>query len=203
MKIVFKSAISLLALGVFGLFFVVSEQPLHAAQSGGRAAEPPSAKAPAQNGAAEIDPAKLADIQKLFELSGAKSNMEKMMGVVAEMMKSNLEKNPRMGDRGQQFANEFSRKFLALAASDDMLLLVARVYDNLFSRDDIQALIQFYQSPAGRHFVEAMPKMMEEFLRVGQQWAAEQVPKMLDEMMKEYPELNSDSAAPDASGTKK
>jgi hypothetical protein len=65
-------------------------------------------------------------------------------------------------------------------------------------------LNQFYESPAGRRFVEAMPKMMEEFLRVGQQWAAAQVPKMLDETMQEFLELNQDGPAPaDATGTAK
>jgi hypothetical protein len=213
MKFVFTIAVSLLALSILGFVPEAMEQPLRAAQAAGPSSEQSPSKTQAQNGTSKIDqgridPAKLADIQKLFEVSGAKSNMEKMMGVVAEMMKSNLEKNPRMGDRGPQFANAFSQKFLALAGSNDLLLLVAQVYGNLFSRDDIRALNQFYESPAGRHFVEATPKMMEEFLRVGQQWAAAQVPKMLDEMMQEYPELNRDGPAPgqppaDVTGTAK
>lgn len=208
MKIVFKIAVALLTLSILGFVPEAMEQPLRAAQAGGPSSEKSLSKTQAQNEASKIDPGKLADMQKLFEVSGAKSNMEKMMGVVAEMMKSNLEKNPRMGDRGPEFANAFSRKFLALAASNDLLLLVAQVYDNLFSRDDIRALNQFYESPAGRHFVEATPKMMEEFLRVGQQWAAAQVPRMLDEMMQEYPDLNRDGPAPgqppsDSTGTAK
>jgi hypothetical protein len=196
MKIVFGIAVSLLTLSILGFAPEAMEPSLRAAQSAGPSSEKSPSTAQAQSGASKIDPGKFADIQKLFEVSGAKSNIETMMGVVAEMMKNNLEKNPRMGDRGPEFAKEFSQKFLALATSKDLLLLVAQVYDNLFSRDDIRALNQFYESPAGRRFVEATPKMTEEFVRVGQQWAAAQVPRMLDEMMKEYPELNQDGPAP-------
>ena len=197
MKIGFKMAASLVTLGVLGFALQAVELPLQAAQATGAPAEKSPSTAPAINGESKIDPEKLADIQKLFEVSGSKANMEKMMSVVAEMMKSNLEKNPRMGDRGPQFAIAFSQKFMALSGSNELLLMVAEVYDHLFTRDDIRALIQFYDSPAGRHFVEASPKMMEEFVRVGQRWAAAQVPRMLDEMMKEYPELNSAGSAQD------
>ena len=200
MQIVVRISAFLLTLSLLGIAPEAMERQLRAAQVAGPSSEKSPSTTQAQNGASKIDSGKFADIQKLFEVSGAKSNMEKMMGVVAEMMRSNLEKNPRMGDRGPQFANEFSQKFLALVTSKDLLLLVAQVYDNLFSRDDIRALNQFYESPAGRRFVEATPKMTEEFVRVGQQWAAAQVPKMLDEMMKEYPELNQDAPAPGQPG---
>ena len=44
------------------------------------------------------------------------------------------------------------------------------IYDKHFSHNDIKELIQFYESPIGKKYLEATPSITQESYRAGEEW---------------------------------
>jgi len=151
------------------LMTVALTTPLWGAQTG---AKPPTTP-PSQSEATPIDPAKLADLQKLFEVSGSKKNVHEMIGAMLNSLRPQLESGMPPGERSQQVVTAMLRKLGSLIDSDEFFLHLAQIYDNFFTQEDVRDLIKFYESPAGKHFAAVMPQMTQQFVRVTQQWVAE------------------------------
>ncbi|MBI2818328.1 MAG: DUF2059 domain-containing protein [Acidobacteria bacterium] len=168
--------------------------PLWGAQT---AAKPPT-NSPSQAEAPPIDPAKLADLQRLLEVSGSKKNVHEMTGAMLNSLRPQLERGMPPGERSQQVVTAVLRKLTSVIDSDEFFLHLAQIYDNFFTQEDVRELIKFYESPAGKHFAAVMPQMTQQFVNVTQQWLAERVPKMMEELSQEYPELKPGSPRPPA-----
>src|SRR6266540_3475736 len=80
--------------------------PMWGAQASGE----PAAQPPAQAEAPPIDPAKLADLQRLFEVSGAKKNIHEMIGAMLNTLRPQLERQMPPGERSQQVITVVLRK---------------------------------------------------------------------------------------------
>lgn len=50
------------------------------------------------------------------------------------------------------------------------MALVIPAYDKHMTHEDIKALLTFYQSPAGRRYVQAMPDIQRDSRVAGQRW---------------------------------
>jgi hypothetical protein len=96
--------------------------------------------------------------------------------------------------------DDLSQKFRMRFSSDDIVNAVVPIYARHFSLDDIQALIQFYESPLGQRFVEVLPQISQESQAVGVRMTQKAFLDTLREMSSEYPDLKkplqSDSATP-------
>ena len=66
---------------------------------------------------------------------------------------------------------------------------VIPIYARHFSTDDIQGLIQFYESPLGQRVVKTMPQVTQESESAGIQLDQKAAIKVLRGMQDEYPEL--------------
>jgi hypothetical protein len=167
---------------------------------GAQTAAKPQPKPPLQSETAAIDPAKLADLQKLFEVSGAKKNVHEMIGVLLSTLKPQIERSLPPGDRSEQVVNVVLKKIGAIIDSDEFFLHLAQIYDTYFTDDDVKDLVKFYESPAGKHFAAVMPQITQQFARTTQQWMAERIPKTMEELSNEYPELKGQPPASGAPG---
>jgi hypothetical protein len=65
---------------------------------------------------------------------------------------------------------------------------VATIYARNFSADEIRQMTAFYRTPVGQKFLDKMPAVAQESLKIGQAWgqriAAELQTQMVDELRK-------------------
>ena len=70
---------------------------------------------------------------------------------------------------------EFWDEFMARARKDmprfiDMLV---PVYDSHFSKEQLEQLVAFYESPLGKHLAKVQPEIAMQSSQIGQRWGAE------------------------------
>jgi hypothetical protein len=131
------------------------------------AAHTPSSSAPRSK---TVDP-KEALVRKLLTLSGA-GNLGKQ--VVDAMM-----------DQFKQMPNlppGFTEKFKEMARPDEIVELIVPVYVKSYDTATLQAVVDFYQSDAGRAFVAKQPLVFAESQKAGQRWGTDLAQKVLAEL---------------------
>lgn len=67
-------------------------------------------------------------------------------------------------------------------AYDSLVDMLLPSYQNLISLEDIQALNNFYQTPAGRRISAAQPQLLQASMVVGQQWGTK-LQQIIQEVM--------------------
>jgi len=106
------------------------------------------------------DPAKIADIRHLLELTGTKDMVNQMKSVMMGQFRQNAPgMPPAMFD-----------EMMAELKAEDLEESMIPVYANHFSGEDIKHLIAFYESPFGRKVMREMPQIISESNEVGVQW---------------------------------
>ena len=134
-----------------------------------------------------IDPALAADITRLMDLLNVTQNVEELSAVVADAMVTSVRSaHPDAPPRVLNIMSEIVKtKFAAaLDGRDGLLSRVVPIYAKYYTREDIQALIAFYQSDVGRKAVRTMPAVFQESMTIGQQWATEFMPEIQRELEK-------------------
>jgi len=141
-----------------------------------------------------------AQIAKLFEAMRVKDQMAaltKMMPQIAqqaftEQMQQMQKDHPEMAkmspEQQQAFSNVMSKymeRIMSIATSDDMLADMAAIYKRHLTGADVEGAIAFYRSPAGEHFLDMVPVIMQEFMPTEMHKIQERMKPVLDEMQKE------------------
>lgn len=124
---------------------------------------------------------KKALIGELLTLTGANDFSTTMMNFYVGQMASVLKKvNPEIDQQAFVIIEEEVRAVMREALAGDALneQITYPIYHRHLSAADIQALVDFYKTPAGRRVLAALPVITEEGRRAGQAWGAELVPKM-------------------------
>ncbi len=145
--------------------------------------------APPQEEARRIDPGKEADIRRMIDIMGGKKLMEQMAAQMLEQLKPEIVKILPPGERSQKITEAFRQKFQARFKTADLLEQTIPIYDKYFTDEDIQGLIQFYQSPLGQRFVKAMPQASAESASVSIRWQQKNIQEIWHELQTEFPEL--------------
>ena len=70
---------------------------------------------------------------------------------------------------------EFWDEFLTRARKDmpRFIDLLVPVYDSHFSKQQLEQLVAFYESPLGRHVAKVQPEIAVQSSQIGQKWGAE------------------------------
>jgi hypothetical protein len=148
----------------------------------------------------ESDAAKKADIRRLMQLTGQNMKVGEMMRSMIPQFRAAMgqyEKSvsPEHAERFRRVMEEmFEKIILRVEAEQPRLLdMMIPVYVKHLSHEDIKALLQFYESPAGQRFLTAMPLIAQDSFAVLMPWMQQLNNEMMDEMMeamrKEFPEL--------------
>jgi uncharacterized protein len=61
------------------------------------------------------------------------------------------------------------------------------VYDSLYSADEINELLAFYQTRLGQRVIETQPRLMDSILLLSQQWAMEIAGRVLVDLSRQPP----------------
>jgi uncharacterized protein len=109
----------------------------------------------------EISGERRADIKRLLELMKVIDEEMKAIGPVFENFKLSFPNVPA------KVWDEVKKEFEAEFTPEMFLETYVPIYARRFSAAEVKELIKFYESPAGRKMVEAMPIIREEAYIVG------------------------------------
>jgi uncharacterized protein len=116
----------------------------------------------AQSRDASVDPAKVAVIRQILDITRAADQMIVTMEATLPAQRLSNPAVPAV----------FWDRFIARAREQRTALLdsLIPVYDKNFTTSDLKELLRFYESPAGRRLIAATPNIARESVLVGQRW---------------------------------
>jgi uncharacterized protein len=138
-----------------------------------------SAQTPAATALPEDQQATKEQVTKLFEVMRLRQQMDSMMKMIPAMaqqtaqqqqkaMLDQLGGSSKLTPEQQAKVNEMTTRILdkAIASypTDGILADATAVYQRHISREDADAMIAFYSSPAGQHLLDAQPVIMHEYM---------------------------------------
>jgi hypothetical protein len=118
---------------------------------------------------------KSQDIVRLLEITNTKAQAAQMFDL---MMPSMLAAVPDV-------PSAFWTTFKSLLDLESFVNLLIPIYDRHFSHDDIRGLIQFYESPVGKKFIEVTPQITMESYAAGEEWGRKLGQDIVNELIKQ------------------
>jgi uncharacterized protein len=113
-------------------------------------------------------------VRRLMALTGAEDTGRQMM----DMMTSHF-------SQASSIPPGFMEKFREVAEQESIVDLLVPVYMKHFSEEDLDAAITFHESPAGKRFLAAQPRVLQEAKEVGEQWGVQLAEKALRALVEE------------------
>jgi hypothetical protein len=155
-------------------------------------------------------------LNKLFEVMHLKDQMQSMMKMMPALIQQQMKEQqkqvaskfpggalkPEQLEDISKIMDKYMEKALSIYSIDQMLEDMAAIYQRHLSREDVDAYIAFYGSPAGQHLLNLTPVMMQEYMPMAMKRVQETTKTLTDDMTKEMLEcINPDEpakpAAPD------
>jgi hypothetical protein len=123
--------------------------------------------------AAYPSPEKQALIHEVFQLTHALDSLDQVVSMIMPQALAALRQRvPNMSPADLDRLNAvLVGEFKANADSYEQLLI--QLYDRNYTVEELQAMLVFYKSPAGRSIVAKLPTMRSESLALGARWGAE------------------------------
>jgi TonB family protein len=143
--------------------------------------------------AAPIDPKFKADILRLLSLTHFKEKQEAAMRQIFEPMRPTLLATIPVTPNREKILDAYISKLTGLVESDDFMDRLTALYAKYLTDDDVNAASAFYETPAGQHYLENSTKMMPQIFQIGQRLATDNIPTILKDLCKEYPELQGEA----------
>ena len=164
------------------------QPPQHQPGTRAKPAEPATPAPSAAPTAEKADPAKLAAIHHLMEITATSKMGDNITNGITSQVHSVMGR-AIPADRLQKFMESFSQKFSQAAPASAVNDNTAAVYARHFSMEDIQGLTKFYESPLGQRVLKSLPEAQEEAYSSGQQMDQQAAMQILRGMSDEYTEL--------------
>jgi hypothetical protein len=138
--------------------------------------------------AGKVDPAKDAAIRHLMDLTETSKMGDEINTYITKQVHDGLSQ-ALPPERLAKFMTDFSTKLDAAAPASAVTDAVVPIYAKAFSMEDLQGLIQFYESPLGQRVVKSLPQVAQTSQRLGVQMEQKGALTVLQGMSNEYPEL--------------
>ena len=120
----------------------------------------PPAAAAATAAVAAPSPKALALTKRYMAALHIDQSMKPMMqNMVGPMLAEQARANPNLTDEQRKAIREAVEEFVAGDMMDDIMQRSIPIYATIFSEDELQALVDFYESPRGQSIVAKMPQM--------------------------------------------
>jgi len=168
-------------------------QPKPPAHQPGVLAHPAASPDQAQGASAtadKVDPAKEQAIRHLMDLTESSKMAQDLNAYVTKQVRDAMGQ-ALPADKLSKFMQTFAEKLDSAAPASAITDATVSIYAQSFSMEDIQGLIQFYESPLGQRVVKQLPHVAQESQRVGVQMEQKGALAVLRDMSTEYPELKS------------
>ncbi len=160
---------------------------------------------PAQNPVAAGEKPTREQVLKLLELLQVRDSMQITLDAMKEQVKATAEqglreKIPNPTADQLKSVNLIVESVFKDLALDDLLQDVVPVYQRHLTRSDVQAIINFYSSPAGKKILREQPAMIRESMQAtatAQQRKMELLLVKLDLRMQQLIESEQQKSAPE------
>lgn len=118
-----------------------------------------------------------ASLKKMLEAGGTEATFKVAIKQMFEMFKKQY---PNIPDNvWADFEKEFSQ-----TSMNDLVDMLAPVYEKHMTQADLDNISQFFQTPIGKKYAASSPLIMQESMQVGQQWGMK-VAQKFQERLKE------------------
>ncbi len=155
---------------------------------------PPAVTPPAAD---KIDPAKEAAIRHLMDITETSKLGDSVSAYFESRVRSVI--SEALGpERTTKFMETFSKNLEANVPPSVVVDAMVPIYARAFSMEEIQGLVQFYESPLGQRIVKVMPKVEEDSQNAGLQIGNKATLATLQSMTGDYPELKQMMQDPNA-----
>lgn len=106
------------------------------------------------------DTSKVSRIKTLLEITGSgKLGVQ----VVQNMLASYKQSFPNV-------PQDFWDNFIKEVKPEILTTMIIPIYDKYYTTEEINKLIEFYQTPLGKKLISTMPQIMQESMQAGQAW---------------------------------
>ena len=129
------------------------------------------------------------DIKHLLEVNHAKERGKQVGGQMLDSLRPILLRSLPKTPNREKIVDSYAEKLMALFQTDEMEEGMITTYAKYFDDDDIVELTKFYETPLGQKFSDKLPGLSTDLMQLGQTIARENIPGILKEICKEYPEL--------------
>jgi len=137
----------------------------------------------------EIDRAKVADIRRLLELTGATALAKQAMDSMEKSIKPLLTNSFPPGEYREKLIDLFFERFHSKVSSEQLLDLAIPVYDKYLTHEEIKDLIKFYETPLGQKTLSVLPQLVSEMQQNGKKWGGDLGKQSMQEVLTEHPDL--------------
>lgn len=143
-------------------------------------------------------------LSRLFEVMQLRQQMAGMMKTLPAMMQQQVSQQmksltanmpgggsttPEQQAALDKLTKKYMERALSLYPADEMITDMSSIYQRHLSREDVEAMIAFYSSPAGQHVLELTPVVMKEYMPIVMGRMQERTKALTDEMMKDIREM--------------
>ena len=125
----------------------------------------------------------------MFEIQGTRKSMEQVFAGMSENMKPSLTKMLPSGEYQDKLIPLFFEKFQTKLKTDDLLDLIVPIYDKYLSKDDVEGLAEFYQTPLGKKLNSVLPQLTVEIQTAAMNMGQELGRHAMLEVLAEHPDL--------------
>jgi len=192
--------LNVVLVGVAGMLFSAGVS----GQSAQQLAEQASRQAASTPAIAADQQPSQEQLTKLFEVMRIKQQVQSMRQIVPSMVQQQIQSavkqteqslptgtklTPEQRQQIQAVISKYVGKAMDLYPADEMMTDMSGIYQKHLSKDDVDALIAFYSSPAGQHLLDAQPTIAQEFMPIVMAKVTQRSQAMTREMMKEMAEI--------------
>ena len=139
------------------------------------------------------DASKTAKVEQLMQLSNAEQNSKAVFEQMKSAQIAQLRKNVDVPTQDTSAAEEIQTRIMDLIASnmsfEKLKPAMIKAYMDVFTEDEIDGILGFYQSPAGRAMLQKSPQVMIRMMGATQQQSgdlAAEIKRITDEVRAKY-----------------
>ncbi|MEI6178615.1 MAG: DUF2059 domain-containing protein [Verrucomicrobiota bacterium] len=124
---------------------------------------------------AEITKEKRQEVEKMLQLTGMEKLFVQMKTQMLSGLKSKLTSVP----------DSFWEKFQEKMDTHELVEKIIPLYDKYYTLEDLKAINAFYESPVGKKILTTLPQIMQESMKIGQEWGEKIGRQAVEEAQKE------------------
>jgi uncharacterized protein len=147
--------------------------------------------APAIGQTTDSNSEKQDNIRHLMTVMGVEKLTQTMLDQYLQAMKPILAKSSTNNEDVRKRLDRFSEIMSEEFKHVDLSTLHVELYDKYFTNDEIKGLIQFYESPVGKKYIEVLPAITQESMKRGMEVGSAVGQKALARLLEEFPELKN------------
>jgi hypothetical protein len=130
-------------------------------------------------------PASQESVEKLLAVTKVESTLETMYSGIEQVMRQSMKQAAQgkpLSPEQQRVFDTVPARFVAVMREEmnwqKMKPLYVQLYRETFEQEEVDGLLVFYASPAGRAFVNKMPIVMQKSMALSQSLMQSVIPKM-------------------------